>query len=333
MARTYTKVNWQDGTVLQQAKVTIDGTDYEVTPAVESGTTPVNSTNLDKMDTAISNAVTDINNLEIDKIEQSAIELLEVTDTAPEHCSEGDMYYNTTTNYIYTATGTDTWGTTGELPSSDYLYIDLANQQLYYYDGTNFTSYGGGGGSTEVYIQDTEPTEEDWKIWIDSDKQTDNTYYNDNGTPTNIKTTTYDTLPVGTEVDYDGDTAPTGWTEVDEIETLWTGSVTGTNEITLSNSYKNYKKLRFWLYEKHNYLEIDTELLAESDSQSANHKVTGPVVSFMGSTNVNMVALRIYQVSDTRIVINQLPLITINGSSVSVTANGINIVEIQGVKI
>lgn len=68
----------------------------------------------------------------------------------------------------------------------------------------------------EVIVSDTQPTGDDWKLWIDSDKQTDNTYYNDNGTPTNIKTTTYDTLPVGTEVDYDGETVPDGWTQVDE---------------------------------------------------------------------------------------------------------------------
>ena len=70
-----------------------------------------------------------------------------------------------------------------------------------------------------IQITDTEPTGDDWKIWIDSDKQTDNTYYNDNGTPTNIKTTTFDTLPVGTEVDYDGETVPSGWTEVESYST------------------------------------------------------------------------------------------------------------------
>lgn len=38
--------------------------------------------------------------------------------------------------------------------------------------------------------------------------------YNDNGTYRDIYVKSFDTLPVGTEVDYDGDTAPTGWTEI-----------------------------------------------------------------------------------------------------------------------
>ena len=160
----YTKVNWQDGTVLQQAKVTIDGTDYEVTPAVESGTTPVNATNLNKMDTALKQAHDGVRDMEVNKINKATIELLTVDSTAPEHCSTGDMYYNTTTNYIYTATGTDTWGETGETPSSKYLYVDLTNSKLYYYDGTNFTSYGG-GNSNDVVISPDQPTGDDWKIW------------------------------------------------------------------------------------------------------------------------------------------------------------------------
>lgn len=165
----YTKVNWQDGTVLQPAKVTIDGTDYNVEPAVESGTTPVNATNLDKMDTALKQSHDGVRNLQINKIDKSTIELLTVDSVAPEHCSEGDLYYNTTTNFIYTATATDTWSETGELPSSKYLYVDLSNSKLYYYDGTNFTSYGG-GSSNDVVISPDQPTGDDWKIWIDSDE-------------------------------------------------------------------------------------------------------------------------------------------------------------------
>ena len=39
--------------------------------------------------------------------------------------------------------------------------------------------------------------------------------YNDNGTYKDIYVKAFDTLPVGTEVDYDGRTVPSGWTEVD----------------------------------------------------------------------------------------------------------------------
>ena len=42
--------------------------------------------------------------------------------------------------------------------------------------------------------------------------------YNDNGTYKDIYVKSFDTLPVGTEVDYDGETAPTGWTEITDIQ-------------------------------------------------------------------------------------------------------------------
>lgn len=92
----------------------------------------------------------------------------------------------------------------------------------------------------EVIVSDTQPTSDDWKLWIDRDKQTDNTYYNDNGTPTNIKTTTFDTLPVGAEVDYDGNTVPTGWTEVQDYDTGWVdlSSYVNTSNFTIRSGYK-----------------------------------------------------------------------------------------------
>ena len=42
--------------------------------------------------------------------------------------------------------------------------------------------------------------------------------YNDNGEYKDIYIKTFDTLPVGTEVDYDGNTVPDGWTEVTNIQ-------------------------------------------------------------------------------------------------------------------
>lgn len=51
-----------------------------------------------------------------------------------------------------------------------------------------------------------------------------------------------DTLPIGTEVDYDGNTAPAGWQEVDNV--LWTNPAPTADfagqEITLSDSITNY---------------------------------------------------------------------------------------------
>lgn len=49
--------------------------------------------------------------------------------------------------------------------------------------------------------------------------------YNDDGTIKEIKVKSFDTLPVGAEVDYDGETVPTGWTEVADPNTYGTEEV------------------------------------------------------------------------------------------------------------
>lgn len=43
--------------------------------------------------------------------------------------------------------------------------------------------------------------------------------YNDNGEYKDIYIKTFDTLPVGTEVDYDGETVPEGWSEIQDYST------------------------------------------------------------------------------------------------------------------
>lgn len=53
MAKTYETIGWQDATQLKPATVVVDGTEYEVTPELMSGTTPINATNLKHMDDAI----------------------------------------------------------------------------------------------------------------------------------------------------------------------------------------------------------------------------------------------------------------------------------------
>ena len=51
------KIPFQDGTKTQEAYVTIDGQNYQVTPAVWSGTTPLKSQNLNKMQDNIEEAI------------------------------------------------------------------------------------------------------------------------------------------------------------------------------------------------------------------------------------------------------------------------------------
>ena len=78
--------------------------------------------------------------------------LLAVDSTAPSECSSGDRYFNTETNKIYTATGTNTWGTTGVDAELGVFYIILETQNIYTYNGTTLVSVGGGagGGGTPI---------------------------------------------------------------------------------------------------------------------------------------------------------------------------------------
>lgn len=74
-----------------------------------------------------------------------AVELLDITDTAPEHCAKGDRYYDTTTGKIVRATATDTWGTgttTNTDPEKDKIYVNIANDKSYRWTGTVMTEIG-----------------------------------------------------------------------------------------------------------------------------------------------------------------------------------------------
>ena len=84
--------------------------------------------------------------ISIDNLDTKGIYLLAVDSTAPAECSTGDKYFNTTTNKIYTATGTDTWGTTGVDAELGVFYIVLADQTIYTYNGETLVSVGGGAG-------------------------------------------------------------------------------------------------------------------------------------------------------------------------------------------
>lgn len=136
-----------------------------------------------------------LNNIE-DGIEESHnIQLLAVTDTAPSECAEGDKYFDTTTNLIYTATGTDEWGETGETPIADILYIVLDEQTSYTYNGTTLVSVGGGSSAGG------------------------------------------EVLPVGSEIDYDGTTVPTGWEQV-EYPNIITAYRSADYSITQTGAYE-----------------------------------------------------------------------------------------------
>ena len=70
--------------------------------------------------------------------------------------------------------------------------------------------------------------------------------YNDNGEYKEIVVKSFDTLPVGTEVDFDGNEVPSGWTEENNI--LYqspTSSGVNTN-ITLNDNVNNYKYIEIY---------------------------------------------------------------------------------------
>ena len=66
--------------------------------------------------------------------------------------------------------------------------------------------------------------------------------YNDNGEYKDIYVKTFDTLPVGTEVDYDGSTVPDGWTEVDDYSAFEVTKDDTYVQNIINSSYK-YGKL------------------------------------------------------------------------------------------
>lgn len=113
-----------------------------------------NVDNTSDLDKPLSNAAK-----EAIKNRKPTIELLTVSSTAPSKCTIRDKYYNTTTSKIYTAIATNMWATTGENPSSLYLYADLEHKELYYYDGTDFKSYGSGKKEVGYADEQLEGTE------------------------------------------------------------------------------------------------------------------------------------------------------------------------------
>lgn len=65
------------------------------------------------------------------------IELNTMAATAPATCETGDKYYNTTDKLIYTATATNTWGTTGETPDTGVIYVAKDTNASYRWSGSD----------------------------------------------------------------------------------------------------------------------------------------------------------------------------------------------------
>ncbi|MBR6099421.1 hypothetical protein IKP85_06710 [bacterium] len=68
------------------------------------------------------------------------IDLLTVASSAPATCATGDKYYNSTSSKIFTATGTNTWGTTGVTPVSDVIYVATDTNATYRWSGSTMVN-------------------------------------------------------------------------------------------------------------------------------------------------------------------------------------------------
>ena len=72
------------------------------------------------------------------------IDLLDIAETAPAECAAGDKYYNSSSKKIFTATGTNTWGETGEDPEGGKIYITLDDEKTYRWSGTTMAEISAG---------------------------------------------------------------------------------------------------------------------------------------------------------------------------------------------
>lgn len=186
----------------------------------ETNAKPIDKDNLNHMDEGIYNL--------------QNIELIAVTDIEPTTFEEGNKYYNTKENLVYTAEN-QIWAN-GETPRSGVFYLVLTDSKNYYYDGTTLISVGG-GASNDVIISPEEPTTEDWKIWIDSDEVD------------NLGSEVVDTLE-GNETD----TAPSVRAVKETLNgtILYENASGTTTNFTLIEDSSNYKEVEV-LYNCNNY--------------------------------------------------------------------------------
>lgn len=64
------------------------------------------------------------------------VDLLTLASTAPATCAKDDKYYNTSSEKIFTATATNTWGSTGADPDKGVIYVALDTDKTYRWSGS-----------------------------------------------------------------------------------------------------------------------------------------------------------------------------------------------------
>ena len=92
------KIPFEDGTKTQEAYVTIDGQNYQITPAVWNGTVPLSAQNLNKMQDNIEEAI---------NIQRATVTLESTVNANTDYTLPSGMYYkvgNNSLEVIYCST-------------------------------------------------------------------------------------------------------------------------------------------------------------------------------------------------------------------------------------
>ena len=97
------------------------------------------------------------------------VELLTMASSAPVTCAAGDLYFNTTSGKIFTASGTNTWGSTGANPEKSKIYTDLSTNITYRWGGSTMVEISKG-----LEIGTTTGTAADGKVVNDHVNNTNN---------------------------------------------------------------------------------------------------------------------------------------------------------------
>ena len=123
--------------------------EFEDLPSTD---TPIDATNLNNMQISIAEDIEEASS------SGGGIIALKTITTAPSTFIEGDKYYNSTDDLIYTATSSSTWGN-GETPDVVTLYLNEADNKLYRYYNNTMNLEPGGSSITVHDSYSTSTTE------------------------------------------------------------------------------------------------------------------------------------------------------------------------------
>lgn len=173
------KVNFQDGTKVSSAKVTIDEVDYPVTPARYNGATPLSSTVMNTMQDNIEDAI-DQNVNNIGGKDYDATSTYDVGDIVK---YQGQLYICTTAITTAEAWNNNHWqatdvlssaggneiaiGSASDITGKTKIFVEESTQRLKYKDSTTgqFEDIAG----DEVFIGDEEDAPDSTKIIVDTE--------------------------------------------------------------------------------------------------------------------------------------------------------------------